>query len=99
MIQLSLIPEIVSEQSIVNPIETIKTRVLPDLPIVLSYGGGTNSTALLVYARLKGIKIDTILFSDTGNENPRTHRFVLFDGRFYGCSNLGSLTGKFTRQW
>lgn len=94
MIQLSLIPEIVSEQSITNPIETIKTRVLPDLPIVLSYGGGTNSTALLVYALLKGIKIDTILFADTGNEHPRTYDFLAwfnewlqqpweFDGKIY----------------
>lgn len=75
-IQLSLLPEIIPEQTTINPVEKIKNRILPDCPIVVSYGGGTNSTALLILARLKSIKIDLILFADTGNEHPYTYEFL-----------------------
>ena len=76
MLQLSLLPEIVQDLLTLNPVEIIKNRKLPNLPIIVSYGGGTNSTALLISARLQGIEIDTILFSDTGNEHPRTYEFL-----------------------
>jgi hypothetical protein len=75
MRQLSLFKEMEKELPI-NPVEAIKNRVLPDWPIVVSYGGGVNSTAMLIIARLKGIKVDAILFADTGNEHPRTYEFI-----------------------
>jgi hypothetical protein len=43
---------------------------------VCSYGGGTNSTALIVEAVNRGIKIDHIVFADTGSEMPHTYQFL-----------------------
>lgn len=41
--------------------------------IVLSYGAGTNSTAMLVGLVERGEPVDRILFSDTGGELPETY--------------------------
>lgn len=56
-----------------DPIWILKNRPAPDpnSPIVVSYGGGTNSTAMLIAMVLKGIKPDLILFADTGGGNCR----------------------------
>jgi hypothetical protein len=45
-------------------------------PIVVSYGGGTNSTAMLIEMHRRGIRPDLILFADTGSEMPHTYAFV-----------------------
>ncbi len=45
-------------------------------PVVLSYGGGTNSTALAIGKAERGEPIDLILFADTGGERPDTYRYV-----------------------
>jgi hypothetical protein len=55
------------------------TEPLPhplDRPVVISYGGGVNSTALLVGMRERGLTPDLILFSDTGGEFDYTYRTV-----------------------
>jgi hypothetical protein len=44
--------------------------------IVVSYGGGTNSTAMLVGMYEKGINPDLILFADTGGEKPHTYEHI-----------------------
>lgn len=41
--------------------------------IVVNFGGGTNSTALLVGMHERGIRPDVIVFSDTGSEVPHTY--------------------------
>jgi len=56
--------------------ETLATRKKTDYPIVVSYGGGTNSTALVIALVAKGIKPDCIVFADTGNEHPATYAFM-----------------------
>lgn len=43
---------------------------------IASYGGGVNSTALLIGALEKGIKIDLILFADTGGERQETYDYT-----------------------
>ena len=40
---------------------------------VVAYGGGTNSTAMLVLMHENGIRPDMILFADTGGEKPHTY--------------------------
>jgi len=45
-------------------------------PLVVSYGGGVDSTAMLVGLWSKGIKPAAILFADTGAEFPSTYRTV-----------------------
>lgn len=48
---------------------------------IVTYGGGTNSTAMLIGLMKQGIIPDRILFSDTGGERPDTYAFIdLFSG-------------------
>jgi len=43
---------------------------------VVSYGGGTNSTAMLIGMWERGIAADLILFADTGSEKPHTYQHI-----------------------
>lgn len=43
---------------------------------VLSYGAGTNSVAILVGFKARGIVPDIILFADTGGERPETYAHI-----------------------
>jgi len=43
---------------------------------IVSYGGGTDSTAMLIECAKRGIKIDLILFADTGGEKPHTYEYI-----------------------
>lgn len=43
---------------------------------VVSYGGGVNSTAMLIGMVLKDERPDAILFADTGGEKPETYDYV-----------------------
>ncbi len=46
-------------------------------PVVVSYGGGTNSTALLCGWVEKGEPLpDIVIFSDTGGETPEIYDYV-----------------------
>jgi len=51
-------------------------RPRPDCPLVVAYGLGVNSTAMLVEFVKRGIKPDMILFADTGGEKPETYRYM-----------------------
>ena len=44
--------------------------------IVASFGGGVNSTAMLIGMHERGERVDLILFADTGGEKPHTYRHV-----------------------
>lgn len=43
---------------------------------IVSYGGGTNSTAMLIECVNRGIEVNLILFADTGGERPHTYQYV-----------------------
>ena len=45
-------------------------------PLVVSYGGGVNSAAMLVGMAERGIRPDLILFADTGGERPETYAYI-----------------------
>lgn len=45
-------------------------------PLVVSFGGGTNSAAMLIEMTRRGVKPDLIMFADTGGELPETYQFV-----------------------
>lgn len=45
-------------------------------PVVVSFGGGTNSAAMLIEMARRGVRPDLILFADTGGELPETLAFV-----------------------
>jgi len=44
--------------------------------IAVSYGGGTNSKAMLIGMYERGIEPDVIVFADTGGERPHTYRDI-----------------------
>ena len=44
--------------------------------IIVSFGGGVNSAALLVGMQERRMSCDAILFADTGGEKPHTYEFV-----------------------
>jgi len=44
--------------------------------IIVTYGGGTNSTAILVGMYERGEKPDHIIFADTGGEKPHTYNNI-----------------------
>lgn len=44
----------------------------PASPWGINFGGGLNSTALIIECRKRGLKPDWIIFADTGSERPET---------------------------
>jgi hypothetical protein len=44
--------------------------------LVVAYGLGVDSTAMLVEFANRGIRPDLILFADTGGEKPETYRYL-----------------------
>lgn len=74
MNQLNIFGGVDTSQS---PLEILQTReVNSSMPIVVAYGGGKNSTAMLVLMWKLGIKPDLILFADTGGELPQTYEYI-----------------------
>ncbi|WOE32771.1 MULTISPECIES: phosphoadenosine phosphosulfate reductase family protein [unclassified Acinetobacter] len=59
-----------------NKILTTQVQVLTSDFVVVSYGGGTNSTALLIEYVNRGMRVDLIMFADTGAEKPHTYKYV-----------------------
>lgn len=45
-------------------------------PHILAYGAGTDSTAVLVECVRLGVRIDLVLFADTGAELPHTYEYL-----------------------
>lgn len=45
-------------------------------PLVVSFGAGVNSTAMLLEMKNRGIRPDLILFADTGGEKPETYEHL-----------------------
>ena len=49
--------------------------------LVVAYGAGVDSTAMLVGLRQRGIRPDAVLFADTGGEKQQTYDFLpVMDG-------------------
>ena len=47
------------------------------MPIMVSYGAGTNSTAMLIEMVRRGEHVDVITFADTGGERQETYDYLL----------------------
>lgn len=45
-------------------------------PLMVAYGMGVDSTAMLVGLHARGIRPDAILFADTGGEKPETYAYL-----------------------
>lgn len=46
------------------------------MTMMVAYGGGVNSTAMLIGMYRRQLRPDLILFADTGGERPETYQFV-----------------------
>jgi 3'-phosphoadenosine 5'-phosphosulfate sulfotransferase (PAPS reductase)/FAD synthetase len=51
-------------------------RPHPECPLVVAYGLGVDSTAMLIEFAHRGIRPDLILFADTGGEKPETYAYL-----------------------
>ena len=52
------------------------TMPIPGPPVVLAYGIGVDSTALLLELHARGATPDLVLTADTGNEKPETYAYL-----------------------
>jgi 3'-phosphoadenosine 5'-phosphosulfate sulfotransferase (PAPS reductase)/FAD synthetase len=65
------------KQNLPYAIELLRDRPIPaDAPLVVSYGGGRNSTAMLIGMWSRALIPDLILFADTGGELPETYAYI-----------------------
>ena len=60
--------------------------------IAVSYGGGTNSTAMLVGMKERGIVPDVITFADTGGEKPHTYSHIFHMQYFLQINEFPPIT-------
>lgn len=65
---------------------------------IVSFGGGTNSTAMLIGLRNKGIKVDRILFANPGSEMPHTYAHIKQVDEWLKKNNMPPIT-KVKRMW
>jgi hypothetical protein len=61
---------------VIMPVQMRAMRSNPACPLVVAYGLGVDSTAMLVEFALRGIRPDLILFADTGGEKPETYQYL-----------------------
>lgn len=59
---------------------------------VASYGGGTNSTAMLIECAKRGVKVDLILFADTGGERPNTYNYISIFNEWLVANGMPEIT-------
>ena len=59
---------------------------------IVSFGGGTNSAAVIAGMYAKGLPIDLILFADTGAEHPHTYQFITAMNKWLQDRSLPSIT-------
>jgi hypothetical protein len=64
------------KEEITMPVRSPAARPYPDCPLVVAYGVGVDSTAMLVEFVRRGIRPELILFADTGGEKPETYAFL-----------------------
>lgn len=53
-----------------------------DSQYVVSYGGGVNSTALVIFLIERELPLDYVVFADTGNEMPETYQYLDIMGKY-----------------
>lgn len=59
---------------------------------IVSFGGGTNSAAVLVGMEKYHIPVDLILFADTGAEQPHTYQFINIMNEWLSAHKMPPIT-------
>lgn len=60
----------------IEPVTQGDALDLPDVPLIVCYGGGVDSTAMLCRMVREGIRPDAITTADTGGEKPETYAYI-----------------------
>jgi len=81
---------LVAEWSDGSPLPRID--VPADRPIIVNYGAGVDSTALLVYMVQENIRPDLIIFSDVGDEKPETYAYLDFFDKWLQSKGFPAIT-------
>ena len=55
---------------------------------ILNYGGGVNSTALVIELVKRKFPLDYVIFSDTGSEMPKTYDYIKIMSKWFKERNL-----------
>ena len=75
------------------PVLTSSPRPFPDSPLVVAYGLGVDSTAMLIEFADRAIRPDLILFADTGGEKPETYQYLAVLRPFHTWRSYASRRG------
>lgn len=59
---------------------------------IVSYGGGVNSTAMLIGMTARGIPADCIIFADTGGERPNTYSYTKYFSKWLKQNGMPEIT-------
>ena len=59
---------------------------------IVSFGGGTNSAALLIGLYKSKIPVDLITFADTGAEHPHTYQFIRVMNKWLSAHGMPQIT-------
>lgn len=59
---------------------------------IVSFGGGTNSTAMIIGMHLRKMPIDLITFADTGGEQPHTYEYIAIFNEWLKKHGLPEIT-------
>ena len=76
--------------------KTMNARILdtrnmaydPNSKYIVSYGGGINSTAMIVFLVKNNFPLDYVIFSDTGDEMPETYDYLKTMERYLSRRNI-----------
>lgn len=72
--------------------QTRVERLVSHCLSVVSFGGGVNSTAMLIGMHERGERPDAILFADTGGEKPATYKHIETMDTWCKANGLPSIT-------
>lgn len=61
-------------------------------PVVVAYGAGVNSTAMLIGLKRRAERVDLVLFADTGCEKPETYAYLPVINRWLASVGYPSVT-------
>lgn len=61
-------------------------------PLIVAYGAGVDSTAVLVELHRRGVRPDAILFADTGDEKAETYAYLPIINRWLKSVNFPQVT-------
>lgn len=59
---------------------------------IATYGGGVNSTAMILLLMKQEIKLDHIIFADTGGEKPSTYEYIKYFNAYLLSKNYTPIT-------